>query len=269
MIRPTSLRAAAGALLVAAGALSSCATFEDNANAARVGAVELPIDDIQALLDSDEQLADASLVRAELTKWVRVVLLETANGAPAAEASSVANLDTRLGNALNQLADDNLDTGRELYEQGPGASATVCLSGIPLESADDAATVLDELAGGVSFADAAATWSSDPGLADSGGVILMTDGRECLGLDEVAPELAEQMVGETVGEPFLIDLAGFATVLLIRPYDELTDDSKRQLALAANSNSVLPALISEADVYIDPLYGYWDTDVAEVLPLGG
>ena len=249
--------------------MSSCATFEDNANAARVGDVALAADDIQALLDSEEPLADGSVVRAELTKWVRVVLLESANGVAPAEVGSVENLETRLGDALNQLADDNLETGRDLYEQGPAVSGSVCLAGIPLESADDAETVLGDLSSGVSFAEAAATWSSDPGLADSGGVILMSDGSECLGVDQVAPELTEQMLTETVGEPFLVDLAGFTTVLLIRAYDELADDSKRQLALAANSTAILPELVSGADVYINPRFGYWDAEAAEVLPLGG
>ena len=28
-------------------------------------------------------------------------------------------------------------------------------------------------------------------------------------------------------------------------------------------------LVSSADVYVDPRYGYWDPETASVLPLGG
>ena len=198
---------------------------------------------------------------------MRVVLLESAIGIAPAEVGKVGNLETRLSNALNQLADDNLDSGRGLYEQGPAVSGTVCLAGIPLESArrSDRAR---RPGVGVSFAEVAATWSSDPGLAGSGGVILLADGTECLGVDQVTPELNEQMLSSTVGEPFLVDLAGFTTVLLVRPYDELTDARSVSWPSPRPPRHCCPNS-SPAPTSTSTRYGYWDAEVAEVLPLGG
>ncbi|MEX0846442.1 MAG: hypothetical protein WD023_01590 [Ilumatobacteraceae bacterium] len=272
MIRRPLLAATA---LVAALALTSCSTFTDNANAARVGDVELSADSLAALVTStdatgasDDGILDAAIARAAITQWVRVVVLETETGVPSDQAASVENLDSRLDTALAALASGNLDVAQEFYDAGPASSGVICLGVIPVASADDTAPLLDALSSGTSFADAAAQFSIDQGLADSGGVVTTADGAECFPLDQIDPQLGGQIAVNAVGAPFVVSLPTLDAVMVVRPFDTLSDEAQADVALTANGATVLPELVGQADVQVDSRYGYWDAVTAEVLALG-
>lgn len=271
MIRRSLLAATA---LVAALALSSCATFTDNANAARVGGVELPVSALAAMTEGADATATTDgaiagdLARSTITKWIRVVVLETENGVPAEQAASTENLDSRLDAALDELAANNTDGAKDVYDAGPTTSGLVCLAVIPVASADDTAPVMDALAGGTSFADAAAQFSTDEGLAASGGVVTSDDGTECFPAGQLTPDFAGPATSNPVGEPFVVDTDQLHIVMVVRPFDDLSDKAKTDVARTVNNSTLLPTLVNGADVHVDSRYGYWDTTTAEVRPLG-
>lgn len=249
--------------------LTSCATFSDNANAARVDQVELSNDAIGELLGNDLAEQVGGEVRSSLTKWIRVVLLETANGVPAEQAALTNNLDTRLSEALAAFSADDVDAAAAFYAQGPGVTGTLCLAAIPLDSADQIAEVLASLDGGATFAEAAAEFSTDPGLADNGGVVLGGDGAECYPTEQLSPEILQAVTSVPVGDPAGVELADFSVVVRQRPFDELGDEAKNGIASGSANASAVPELLAGADIYVDPRYGRWNAETAEVEPLAG
>ena len=48
------------------------------------------------------------------------------------EIASTANLDARLGEALQTLSEQDPDAGRAQYEQGVPNSSVICLGAIPV-----------------------------------------------------------------------------------------------------------------------------------------
>ncbi|MFZ4810960.1 MAG: peptidylprolyl isomerase [Ilumatobacteraceae bacterium] len=260
------------ATLAAAFAVSSCSTFTDNSNAARVGDAALPRDDVATLVreaDATEANAgpflQAQVARGLITSWVRVVVLETENGVPADQAASIENLDSRLSTALNALVSGNFDEAEAVYQQGPSVSGVVCLGAIPLASAEQGTEVLSALEGGLSFAEAAAQYSTDPGLADNGGIVTDDQGSECVAVQQLSPDLATQLDGVSVGTPIAVTLQDLDAVIVVRPFDSLSDDSKRDVALVTIGADVIPTALTNADVTIDSRYGYWDPETAQVV----
>lgn len=227
----------------------------------------LAVDEIRSLVGNDDAVQDAAVVRANLTKWIRVELLEQATGTTDPAIASTANLDARLAAGLTALAVANPDAGRERYDAGPEVSGTVCLGAIPVTPAEVAEQVLADLAGGLSFAEAAATYSSDPGLADSGGVVLNADGSECFAVTDVNPDIVGPVVEAGVGVPVVVLLGEITAVVQIRPYVELSADAQLELSTAAMNTTRLPELIAAATIYVDPRYGTWNAATADVDPL--
>jgi len=275
-----------GCALVATATLASCSTFSDNDAVARVGDVELSRDDVDVLLDLEEPATPATdtdgsvlpqptavsgdEMRSALTKWIRVALLETKVDARTDdEIASPTDLDSRLSQGQSDFAMATGDAGRTAYEQGVNGSETVCLAAIPVDNADAVTEVMDAINGGMSFADAAAQYSTDPDLAKNGGVILGSDGGECLPKDNLNTQIVDALDGKAVGTPVPVTLDTFSAVIELRPYDEIGDDAKRLIARAAIPEDAFVSLIADADVYVDPYYGYWDAATASVLPLGG
>ncbi len=255
-----------GALVVALIVSTSCATFDRNNEAASVGDQALTIDQISALVDSTDDVVDAAVVRAQLTKWIRVELLEQATGTTDPAVATTANLDARLADAITSLASQTPDAGRMLYESGPAASGLVCLAAITVDSPEAAEAALADLAAGMSFADAAATYSNDPGLAASGGVVPNQAGDECFPAAELNPVITDPVAAAGVGNPVVVDI-GVVAVVMLRPFAELSAETQMELASQELNTTRLPELLSEVDVVVDPRYGVWNSATAEVDPL--
>lgn len=108
-----------------------------------------------------------------------------------------------IGRVQQSIADDvevSDEEVRQTYEEDPEAFATeaeACARHILVESEEDANTILDELASGTSFADAASEWGTD-GTAEQGGEL------GCITRGQTVPAFEEAIFAEdvTLGEPF-------------------------------------------------------------------
>jgi hypothetical protein len=228
-------RPAVAATVCALIALSSCATFKQNDVAARVGDRTLSPKAAQALIGADAQTSTGDQLRAKLTAWIKVGVLDQ----PQAEAQ---------------------------YEKGIAGPA-VCLAAIPVASIDATAPIMAALQSGMSFADAARQFSATPALADSGGVVLAADGTECMPPAGLAPAVADALKTTPVGQPVAADLQTFAAVLLLRPFKDLALESQAVVAATGVPADQLSALFANAKVYVDPRYGRWDSQTGSVVPL--
>ena len=134
MIRRSAVVAAAASLL----ALSSCATFNRNDVAARVGSHSLSSAGARALITPDDQHTTGDLLRAQMTAWIKLDVVDE-------------------------------QKAKAQYEKGLAGSQSVCLAAIPVAAIADTAPVLSALQSGMSFADAARQYSANQALATGGG----------------------------------------------------------------------------------------------------
>jgi len=285
VIRRLALTACA---LGAAVALSSCATFSDNDAVARVGDVELGRDAVAELggivppsdstvdtaAGADPDRADATEVRQTLAQWIQVALVESAVGEKTeAEIASLDNLVERMETGLAALGIIDPEVARASYEQGVPNSPTVCLAAIPVEAEADLAEVLAAIEGGATFAEASSQFGTDPGIADTGGVILSSSGTECFVASELNPAVLEALNGVTAGTAVPIVLDGLIAVAQLRPFDELSEEGQQfivdQSLPPDTAIAELQRLVGDGDVYVDPYYGWWDAETVSVRPLGG
>ena len=216
--------------------LSSCATFNRNDVAARVGNDSLSSSAARALVTPDDQHTSGDLLRQQLTAWIKLDVLD--------EQQSKAQ-----------------------YAKGLAGSPSVCLAAIPVASFDGTTEVMSALQSGMSFADAARQFSGNTALASSGGVVLAPDGTECMAPDGLAPAVATALQTTPVGQPVAADLDTFAAVLLLRPYDDLSFESRAVVAAASVSEAQLAVTLAGADIYVDPRYGRWNPETLSVVPL--
>lgn len=252
----------AGALL-AATSLSSCATFEDSDTAAvSVNGHELAADQLEVLADG---ASNGDAVRSAMSAWTQIEVL----GGDTEGITSFAALNDRLQETMKTLATNHFDEGRASYEQGLSGSPVACLAVIPLDPTVPSAPVLAEFEDGTSFADLAAQYSSIESLALNGGLLTDADGNECfdpIGLNaELITGLADAEA--TVGTPVSVTFAGQELIVLLRPFDELSSDSKALLSLPA-AQVEAATLFAAADVDVASRYGRWDAASSSVLPLG-
>ncbi len=232
MNRRSAVFATAASLI----ALSSCATFNRNDVAARVGNKSLSPAAARALVTPDNQHTIGDLLRTELTAWIKLDVLD--------EQQTKAQ-----------------------YNKGLSGSASVCLAAIPVATIDATAPILAALKSGMSFADAAKQFSANAALAAGGGVVLAPDGSECMTPDGLAPAVATALKTTPVGQPIAADLSTFSAVLLLRPYDELSFASKSVVAAASVSQLQLASLLKDAKIYVDPRYGRWSVESLSVVPM--
>ena len=100
-------------------ALSSCATFDRNDVAAQVGDQDLTAQAVEALAATGPQPATGDQLREQLTKWIRVTVLEAAVGMESATPTTSADLDNRLSEAIVAVAAIEraaMDTGLRLAD---------------------------------------------------------------------------------------------------------------------------------------------------------
>jgi hypothetical protein len=256
------------AVLVAVCALAtlqSCATFNRNDAAAKVGDLSLSAKAAEKLAAADNNVATGDRLRLELTKWIRVTVFETSTGTPApASEPTPADLDARLSQAIITIAGDN---ARTTYELGAGGSPFLCLAAITAASPEDANTALATINAGMAFDDAARMFSTDTVLAADGGIVKGPDGSECLQPTTVNAAATDALQGVPIGQPIVADLGTFSAVLVMRPYDDLQPESKSLIATATVSQDQLDTMVGSSDIYVDPRYGRWDPETGTVVTL--
>jgi hypothetical protein len=265
--RPRSAAVTACALLTLTTlltTLSSCATFNRNDVAAKVGDRSLSAKAAETLAAAG-QTATGDQLREELTKWIRVSVLEASSGTTApSTAPTAADLDARLSQAMVNIAGDQLQT---TYESGVSGSPVICLAAITVANIDDANNVLAQLNSGTSFADAARQFSTDATIAQDGGIVHAQDGGECIDPAAVNPNVITALKDTPIGRPIAANLDTFSAVLMLRPFDDLLLESKSKIAGAVVSQDQLDTLVSAADIYVDPRYGRWDPASGAVVTL--
>jgi hypothetical protein len=249
-------------------ALSSCATVDRNGLAAEVGDQSLTPKNAEALAATDGQPASGDQLREQLTKWIRVTVLEGSTGAQTdlAPPASSAELDTRYASAVTQLAGED---ARELYETGVDGSPVICIAAVTTANLEDANAVLAQINGGLAFEDAARQSSTDTVIAEAGGIVRggVNGDEECLDPATVNPAVVTALKGTPVGQPIAADLDTFSAVLMLRPFDELLPESQSLVATTVVPQDQLDALVDAADVYVDPRYGRWDPSSGSVVAL--
>jgi hypothetical protein len=240
------------ATLVAVAGLSACDKFEPNETAATVNGYKISLDQLDELAGS----ADPAVRRAALTAWIQVVAASDNPGEFLTEEALAAQRDVIIPPLIEAVQ----AAAKQQYKQGLQGSSLLCMAVIPLAADVESATVLAALNAGTAFADLAAQYSEDPSLVESGGVISV-DGQECLPTDQWNTELISQLTDAAVvvGEPGVISLNDAEVVVLLRPYDELSDDSKTQLAQGPVSEALLE-LYKAADVTVLESIGTWDRE---------
>jgi hypothetical protein len=246
--------------------LSSCATFNRNDTAAKVGDRTLSETEVQELAGgSEDDPATAAALRDQLTKWIRVAVIEDEVGTAEPTAPSTSEeLDTRLSAAISELG---ADTAQTSYETGLAGSPLVCLAAITVANIDDANTALAAVNAGTTFADAAHQFSTDTAIADAGGVVKGRDGAECIDPNTVNPAVTAALKDTPVGQPIAADLDTFSAVLMLRPYDELSLESQKLIASASVRQTELDAVVDAADIFVDPRYGRWDDASGSVVTM--
>jgi len=257
------LALSAGALLVAAS-FSSCSSVDRANTAAEVNGHRLTNDQLATLTEGS---TDGEAIRETLTTWIEVVAVtDDASG-----MGTPAELSGRKLTALQELLSKFGDAGQATYELGLGGSPLLCLAAIPLDASVVGAKVLEELAAGTSFADAAKTYSIDETLAGSGGLVRSPEGVECIGGDDFNPELISALTdaGAAVGEPASVVLQTQEVVVLLRPFDELTLSDAEKLQLSANEmGAALRESYDAAEITVAGRIGTWDNEQARVVAVG-
>jgi hypothetical protein len=248
-------------------ALSSCATFNQNDVAAKVGDRSLSAKSAEALAGGGATAATGDDLRAQLTKWIRVTVLENTTGAaPPATPPTAAELDTRYAAAITTIAGDQ---ARTLYESGVSGSPLICLAAITTNTIEDANAVLTTVNNGTPFADAARASSTDTVIAQAGGIVKggPNADQECLDPATVNSSVVSALQNTPVGQPIAADLGTFSAVLMLRPFDSLLPESQSQIAQATISQDQLDAIVDRASIYVDPRYGRWDPASGSVVSL--
>lgn len=249
---------------------SGCSTFQDRDVAARVNGHELTWAQLDTLAGGT---SDGSRLRATLSSWVQV-------GAAVPDTIAIdteAQLTSASSDVLASLVEQYSAAGRAAYDKGFDGADLLCLAAIPLEASVDADAVLAEIAGGTSFADAAAQYSANADYAASGGVIYDQQGRNCMDPEtfaQVFSIIVEPLktAAPAPGEAVLIEYGDTTpkarAIAMLRPYDSLTVDEQAQMS-RNEIGTALQALYAEADVYINPRLGHWDLATAQVVADAG
>jgi hypothetical protein len=231
----------AGLVLVST---SGCATFEQRDAAAVVNGVELSAE----LLDG----ADGDAIRGELQSWIT---------AAAVQQSAGQAVNATPQNAASILQDITLpplspETAQRYYDAG--RLAVICVLIFPVASEADGAKAT-ALASSSSFAEAAAQFSTEQALAQSGGDPAVTGAPECQA--EVGPEILQPLYSVAVGEP--VFFPDGLVVVQAKPFATVTPDFQ----VAIQESFAAQVALLEADVSVGSRFGRWDAYTASVQPM--
>jgi foldase protein PrsA len=297
--RPRS-RARAGALnrtlvlgLIGAVALSSCATFTESNQVARVGSVVLERSELDALLTDttpgaatgDRINVDMTMAHNLLNSWLLTEILRgeldaaglsvSAEDREIAIAELLANYgptwEATTGAALRALQIEQQavisrwsvgladaispEQVRAAYEAGHEASMVICVSHILTATVESALTAQAELAAGRSFEDVAAEYSLDQATAINGGALPC--GSTGQFTQAYVGEFAEAALAATIGVPTDIVPTAFGYhIIRLDPYTDLRAAEINNLYLSDGMRFQRAA--RAAKVYVDPRYGSFD-----------
>lgn len=202
---PTRRRVVASAFALAGVlALSSCATFTRNSDAAVVNGKEIPIDRLEAFIDEFAanqqlpladgivQLDDARNLLAGMIKADAYTSFLREQGSPLTNkqrdavreqlaSQNVGDLSKDLQNVIIEVnaateaindfkapADDKIE---KMYAQQPSLTGAMCASHVVVKKKETAEMVLSRLAKGAKFADMAKKYSIEPAAKTSGGAL--------------------------------------------------------------------------------------------------
>lgn len=230
--RPITTIVAALAVLA-----TGCATFSDNDAVARVGDVEL---DAQALADlvggpddGEPVAVPAARARTEINEWIR---------------GQVTNTDGAV----------------DAYEDGVGASGSVCVDVMVVDSSETAQGVVSQLDEGADFEILFQEFNVDPSLpAPRFGCVTAQEIADNAG-NPFADALLTLDAASNVSTVEVQTQPGSPPLLIISqwiPFDQLS--AQDQSIVTGN----LPVDTEGFDIYVDPRYGTFDP-VAGVVPLG-
>lgn len=251
----------AAVAVLSASALSSCSTFEAD-TVARVGDIELTDEELALLTDHN---TSGDVARTAIGNWLSLAIF----GGDTEGITSADDLDQRAQAASMALAGPHLAEAEAEYDQGFGVAPLLCLGVIPLAPETDPTTVLADIAGGTSFADAAAAYSADPTLAQTGGNYTSQDGAECVAESALNPDVVALFVeaGVGVGAPAAVTYNDNVLIVQLRTFDSLADTDQARMTAQLVAGDLREALAT-ADVWVDPRYGWWDPANNAVRPIG-
>ncbi len=249
-------------VLVALASISSCTTFSRSDAAAEVNGEELTRAELNLLTNG---ATDATTVRQSIDDWLRLAVI----GGDISGITSADDLQARRQDAITALSAPFLADARTKYELGLDGSPVLCLGAIPLAPGTDPNQVLAELQGGMSWADAATKYSSDPSFAQSGGLVLDSNGTNCLDPAGFTPGLLQALrdINIQIGVPAAIDLSNTTALVVLRPFDSLTATEQSSLVVD-QLNAEISTRLSNTKIYVNPRFGRWDEATVSVVSLG-
>lgn len=168
--------------------------------------------------------------------------------------------------AQNALLEIGAPNAQQSYDAGIAASGVACVSHILVETEQEAADVVEQLADGADFAELASTASTDPGSAAAGGVL-----GECTAAqqfqDQFIPEFVDGALAATPGEPTDPIKSEFGYhIILVRPWTEVATEATRIIGQAGVEERVR-SVLAEAEISVDPSIGRWSTAQNAVVAL--
>ena len=142
------------------------------------------------LAAAGETAATGDQLRDELTKWIRVSVLEDDVGHGRADDGVPPLRISTLG-SRQAIRSPSPATSADNVRSGVSGSPVICLAAITVATIDDANNVLAQLNSGTSFADAARQFSTDTVIAEAGGIVRGQDGSECIEPATVNPAVID------------------------------------------------------------------------------
>lgn len=257
MIRRSAL--VAGALLVAV--LSSCSDNPASTDVvASLGDQTLTRDQLVSLTDGS---ADGATSRSAISQWLQVAAV----GGDVDDITSMEDLQAAGQDAAADLAAPFLDEAQASYELGVDGAPVLCIGAIVVNEGNDPQDVITALGGGVSLADAAAQFG-DPNSGIEDGLVTDGNGNNCLAPDGFNQALIGQLrdAGAAPGTPVVIDLGSGPAVILLRPFESLSQQEK--LTVVQNDVAAeFTARLQAADITVHTRYGRWDAASGTVVAL--
>ena len=256
---------AAGLLVVAV--LSSCSSPSSPGSdvVASANGVELSSEQLRALVPDTTGASNGEASRTAMTQWIQVASV----GHDMSTITDAATLQSEASAAALELAAPFLPAAGDVYAKGLAGSPKVCLGAVPIAAATDPQEVIDAMTGGLSLADAATKYSSDPAFVQSGGVLTFQDGTTCVDPAQLNPDVVTQMGDALPGEPVLVQLGNGQAIVVIRAFDTLapneqlsiSPDVQQQVAEEFNSQ------LRDAEIFVDKRFGRWEPSSASVVAL--
>jgi len=175
--------------------------------------------------------------------------------------------------AFSRIATPSAAEIQQQYQQGPEKVGFACLRHIVVPTEAEAQAAAARLKNGESFADVAAAVSTDPAASSGQGALLGANGQACIPLGTLAESFDASVVDAVKSAKPGVATAPVKTsqgyqILLVRPFDEVSDELVRTAQQAATM-AELQRLLRESDISVNSSIGEWSPETAQVTPLGG